>query len=29
MSIYAENPDLLKGVEASRIATAHKVAGEE
>ncbi|PES70129.1 aminopeptidase [Bacillus cereus] len=28
MSIYAENPDLLKGVEPTRIATAHKVAGE-
>ncbi|PEE36637.1 aminopeptidase, partial [Bacillus pseudomycoides] len=28
MSIYAENPDLLKGVDAKRIASAHKVAGE-
>ena len=28
MSIYAENPDLLKGVDAKRIASSHKVAGE-
>ncbi|WP_249685389.1 aminopeptidase, partial [Bacillus velezensis] len=28
MSIYAENPDLLKGEDSTRIATAHKVAGE-